>query len=74
MTFYDASANADQKFIAPPKRHFFETIVDFLQILFLMKKFFRKSVGAKIFVVDFFLKKWGLGGAMNFWSALADAS
>ena len=24
MTFYDASANADQKIIAPPKRHFFE--------------------------------------------------
>ena len=28
MTFYDASANADQKFIGPPKRHFFEKTID----------------------------------------------
>ena len=28
ITFHDASANADQKFIAPPKRHFFEKIAD----------------------------------------------
>ena len=33
MTFYDASANADQKFIAPPKGHFFEKLIDSENIL-----------------------------------------
>ena len=40
MTFDDASANADQKFIAPPKRHFFEKIID------SEKKIFQKSFSA----------------------------
>ena len=33
MTFYDASANAGQKIIAPPKGHFVEKIIDSKNIL-----------------------------------------
>ena len=41
-TLYDASADADQKLIAPPKGHFFEKVIDsenILQKLFPKKLF-----------------------------------
>ena len=42
ITFYDASANADQKFIAPPKRNFLENkVVDSEHVLqILLQQFF----------------------------------
>ena len=53
MTFYDASANADQKFIAPPKRHFFEKIIDSENMLqvFFPKKIVSASKNEKFQIV-----------------------
>ena len=47
ITFHDASANADQKFIAPPKPHFFKkkSSPDFFA-----SNFFWKNFGGRFFV------------------------